>query len=316
MKPHFTSKPALISLYVLGIAAISFSAILIKWSQAEASVMGMYRLLLTNLLLLPFIGVYRREIVRLTLRQWGLLLLAGLALGLHFLLWMLSLRYTTVASSTIILAFQPIAVLVGSFYFFRLRANRAMLAGMAIAVAGSALIGFGDFRVAGTALTGDLLSFLSVLAISGHMLLGKFLRGGISAFVYNFFVFAFACLALALYNLARDIPFGGYSSREWGLFLLLAIIPTLFGHYLFNWLLKHMNASVVSMAILGEPVGASLLAWQLLGEQLTLMQGLAGLLILVGVWVFIRFGKEEKRSGELSRIEGTVSTHTKDLGRP
>lgn len=295
MKPNFTSKPVLVALYVLGIAAISFSAILIKWSHADASVLGMYRLLLSNLLLLPFIGVYRREIAALTLHQWGLLLMAGLALGLHFLLWMLSLRYTTVASSTIILAFQPIAVMIGSFYFFRLRANRAMLTGMAIAVIGSAVIGFGDFRVSGTALTGDFMSFLSVLAISGHMLLGKFLRGGISAYVYNFFVFAFAGMALTVYNLVRHIPFGGYSGREWGLFLLLAVIPTLFGQYLFNWLLKHMNASVVSMAILGEPVGASLLAWQLLGEKLTGVQGLAGLLILVGVWVFMRYGKEEKR---------------------
>ena len=296
LKPLVKSKYFLEILYVIGIIAISFSAIFIKWSHAEASVIAMYRLVITNLLLLPLIGKYKREIAALTLRQWGLLGLTGISLGLHFLLWMGSLHYTTVASSTIILTFQPIAVMIGSFYFFRLRANRPMLLGMGIAVIGCIAIGVGDFNLSGTALVGDLFSFLSVIAISLNMLLGKHLREQISAYVYNFWVFAFAACALAIYNMAQHYSFGGYSQREWGLFLLLAIIPTLFGHYLFNWLLKYMNASVVSMAILGEPVVASFLAWQLLSEKMTPLQLVASLFILIGVWVFIRYGKEAKRS--------------------
>lgn len=76
-----------------------------------------------------------------------------------------------------------------------------------------------------------------------------------------------------------------------GIFLLLAIVPTLFGHYLFNWLMKYLSASAVSMAVLGEPVFASLLAWMLLKESLTPLQLSAGALILCGVWIFIRYGK-------------------------
>lgn len=108
-------------------------------------------------------------------------------------------------------------------------------------------------------------------------------------------MFAFAASLIALYNVFNDFSFGGYAQSEWGLFILLALIPTLFGHYLFNWLLKYMNASAVSMAILGEPVVASVLAWLLLNEKLTLFQLGAGLFILLGVWIFVRYGKETNR---------------------
>ncbi|MCU6796425.1 DMT family transporter [Paenibacillus sp. WQ 127069] len=295
MKPSIRNGYTLEVLFIAGIVAISFSAIFIKWSQAEVSVIAMYRLYLANLMLLPFIWKYKQEIARLTLRQWGLLVVAGAALGLHFLLWMGSLRFTTVASSTVILTLQPIVVMLGSFYFFRLHANRAMIIGMGIALVGSFAIGIGDLRLSGAALYGDMLSFLSVIAISMHMLLGKQLREHISAYVYNFWVFAFAASLIALYNVFNDFSFGGYAQSEWGLFILLALIPTLFGHYLFNWLLKYMNASAVSMAILGEPVVASVLAWLLLNEKLTLFQLGAGLFILLGVWIFVRYGKETNR---------------------
>lgn len=111
---------------------------------------------------------------------------SGRCIRFALLLWMGSLRFTTVASSTVILTLQPIVVMLGSFYFFRLHANRAMIIGMGIALAGSFAIGIGDLRLSGAALYGDMLSFLSVIAISMHMLLGKQLREHISAYVYNF----------------------------------------------------------------------------------------------------------------------------------
>lgn len=293
--------------YILGIISISFSAIFIKWSEAEVSVIGMYRLLLTNLLLLPFLWRYRTEMARLTFRQWSLLAVSGVMLGLHFLFWMGSLRFTTVASSTVILTLQPIFVMIGSYYFLQVRGNKAMLIGMGIAIAGSIATGSSDFRLSGSALWGDFLSLLSVVAVAGHMLMGKALRETISAYVYNFLVFLFAAGSLTIYNLAHGYPFGGYSPREWGLFFLLALIPTLFGHFLFNWLLRYISASAVSMAILGEPIVASILAWQLFGETLTWSQALAGLLILIGVWVFMRFGSESSKrkrpSGDRSRLK-------------
>jgi len=283
-------------LYIVGIIAISFSSIFVRWSEAEVSVIAMYRLYLTNLVMLPLVWKYRTELFSLTRKQWMLILWSGIALGLHFLLWMGSLRLTTVASSTVIMTLEPILVMLGSFLFFRTGTHRAMLIGMGMAFIGSLAIGAGDFHVSGQALLGDALSCLGMVAVSIHMLIGKHLREHLSAFVYNFWVFAIAATSLALYNVVNAIPFTGYPPREWGLFLLLAIVPTLFGHYLFNWLLRYINATAVSMAVLGEPVISSLLAWVLLGERLSALQFGAGFFILLGVWIFIRYGADFKKS--------------------
>ncbi|WP_334074954.1 MULTISPECIES: DMT family transporter [Paenibacillus] len=279
-------------LYIIGILAISFSSIFVRWSTAEVSVVGMYRLYLTCLLMLPFIWKFRKEMFSLTAKQWRGLLLSGVMLGLHFLLWMSSLRLTTVASSTVILTLEPILVMIGSFFLFGAKVNRAMLAGMGLALVGSIAIGAGDFKLSGTALHGDILSLLGTIAVAVHMLFGKQLLKKMSAFVYNFWVFFIAASTLAGYNAAMGHAFTGYSPREWGIYLLLAVVPTLFGHYLFNWLMKFISAAAVSMAVLGEPVFSSLLAWLLLKESLTGIQLVAGVAILSGVWIFIRYGKE------------------------
>ena len=278
-------------LFVVGIIAISFSSIFVRWSDADVAVIAMYRLFLTNLLMLPFVWSHRHEMLRMNSRQWVLLLASGVMLALHFLLWMGSLRLTSVASSTVILALEPILILAGSVWLFKAKINRMMLIGMGIALVGSIIIGAGDFQVAGTALQGDILSLLGTMAVAVHMLLGQFLRTGLSAFSYNFWVFLVAACTFAVYNLFMGHPFGGYAASEWGIFLLLAIVPTIFGHYLFNWLLQYMNATTVSMGVLGEPVFSSLLAWVLLGEALSTLQMSAGILILFGVWIFIRYGK-------------------------
>ncbi|WP_211747474.1 DMT family transporter [Paenibacillus sp. Marseille-Q4541] len=297
-------------LYLIGIISISFSSIFVKWSEAEVSVIAMYRLFLTNLLMAPLLYKYRHEIFRLSKKEWLYLGASGIMLGLHFLLWMGSLRLTTVASSTVILTLEPILVMLGSMWIFAAKPNRIMLIGMGMAVVGSVVIGAGDFRVSGDALKGDFLSLLGTIAVAVHMLIGEHARKNISAFVYNFWVFLIAGSSLALYNVGNRIPFTGYDAREWGIFLLLAIVPTLLGHYLFNWLLKVMNATTVSMAVLGEPVFASLLAWMLLGEGLTALQLTAGAFILAGVWVFLRYGNNSLHAETASLEEAVDSLPT------
>ncbi|WP_145409996.1 DMT family transporter [Paenibacillus xylanexedens] len=299
-------------LFFVGIIAISFSSIFVRWSSADVAVIAMYRLFLTNLLMLPFIWKYRHEMLRLNVRQWVLLVASGVMLALHFLLWMGSLRLTSVASSTVILALEPILILAGSIWLFKAKVNRMMIIGMGIALLGSIAIGAGDFQLAGTALQGDILSLFGTIAVAVHMLLGQFLRSGLSAFSYNFWVFFVAACTLAVYNLIQGHAFGGYAASEWGIFLLLAIVPTIFGHYLFNWLLQYMNATTVSMGVLGEPVFSSLLAWVLLGESLSTLQMSAGIIILFGVWIFIRYGKTKPQlaSAEDSMVGNTPAKPT------
>lgn len=288
--PSLTKSAVPVPLLILvGIVAISFSAIFVKWSQAPVSAVATNRLLLTCLLMAPWLWKHRREWRSLSAPTAVRLGLSGAMLGLHFLLWMESLRYTTVASSTALLTLEPIFVMLGSLLAFRQRTAAGAVIGMVIAIAGAALIGWGDFRFSGPALKGDILSVLGAIAMAISILLGKSLRDHVSAFVYSFAVFLAAAVVLAVYSASLGVPLFAYDANEWGIFLLLALVPTLLGHYVFNLLLKYMRATSVSMTVLGEPLGATLLAFALLGETVTAVQTAAGAVLLLGVWQFMRF---------------------------
>lgn len=271
---------------VIAIIAISFSAIFVKWSDAPASISSMYRMWLSSLLMLPIVWLKRDEFNKITKKDWLLLLFSGFFLALHFLLWFGSLKLTTVASSTIILALQPIISLAGGYLFFKERTTVASMMTMGVAIIGAMMIGWGDFGLSKDAIIGDILSFLSVIAVVGYLLIGQNTVKKISHWIYSFTVFTFAAIILSIYNIIVSISFTGYEAREWGIFLLLAIVPTI-AHVINNWLLNYVNATTISMSILGEPVGATILAILLLGERLVGWQIVGGLIVLIGVFLFL-----------------------------
>ncbi|MEK5028162.1 DMT family transporter [Paenibacillus sp. FSL M7-1046] len=305
--PAVTSKkpPVPIPLLMLiGIVAISFSSIFIKWSSAPVSVQGMYRLLFTSLLMLPFARPYSGAAFALRRKDWLLLLVSGAMLALHFLLWMGSLKFTSVASSTMIMALEPVFIMLGAYLLYKEKSSKSAIAGLAIAIFGVVFIGWGDIGLSSDNLKGDLLSIGGTAAVAAHLLIGQKLVARMPSYLYSLIVFIAAAIVFAVYNLLAGIPFFDYPPREWGIFVLLAIVPTVFGHILFNWLLQYASATTVSMNILGEPVGASILAFLLLGEQLTILQWAGGVLVMGGLAVYLYAGRRKaaKRSEALPSI--------------
>jgi len=292
MKTNEPSKSIALPL-TISIIAISFSAIFVKWSDAPASILSMYRLLFASILLLPMVWKNRSEVKTIQKKQGFLLFCSGLFLACHFVLWFSSLRYTSVASSTIILALQPIVSLLGGFLLFKERTTASSLMTMVIAIIGAMMIGWGDFGLTGRAISGDLLSFLSVIAVVGYLLIGQTIVKGLTHWIYSFFVFFSATVALFIYNLIMGVPITGYPAKEWIIFLLLAIVPN-FSHVINNWLLNYVNATTISMSILGEPVGSTILAFFLLDEHLTNWEMAGGILVLLGVFLFLN--KQHKAS--------------------
>ncbi|WP_019910840.1 DMT family transporter [Paenibacillus sp. HW567] len=280
-------------LMLIGIVAISFSSIFIKWSAAPASVQGMYRLLFTSLLMLPFARPYSGAAYALRRKDWLLLGCSGMMLALHFLLWMGSLKYTSVASSTMIMALEPVFIMLGAYILYKERNTSAAILGLAIAIFGVVFIGWGDIGLSPDNVKGDLLSIGGTVAVAVHMLIGQKLVSRMPSYLYSLIVFISAVLVFAIYNLLSGIPFFVYPAREWGIFILLAVVPTVFGHILFNWLLQYASATTVSMNILGEPVGASILAFLLLGEALTGLQWTGGVLVMGGLAVYLFAGRKK-----------------------
>lgn len=270
----------------ISIIAISFSAIFVKWSDAPATILSMYRMWLAGILMLPMVYINRREFKKLSKKDWWFLLFSGAFLALHFALWFGSLKLTTVASSTIILALQPLVSLAGGFLLYRERTTSSAIMTMGIAIIGAMMIGWGDIGLSKASLLGDLLSFLSVIAVVGYLLIGQSIVKKVSHWVYTSTVFLFAAMLLTIFNLSSGEAFTGYPPKEWGIFLLLAIVPSL-SHVINNWLLNYVNATTISMSILGEPVGATILAVILLNERLSGSQIAGGLLVLAGVFYFL-----------------------------
>lgn len=280
-------------LMLIGIVAISFSAIFIKWSAAPASIQGMYRLLFTSLLMLPFARPYSGAAFALRKKDWIMLVLSGTMLALHFLLWMGSLKYTSVASSTMIMALEPVFIMLGVYFLYKEKTAVSAILGLSIAIGGVVFIGWGDIGISADNLKGDLLSVGGTIAVAVHMLIGQKLVVRMPSYLYSLIVFLSAAGVFAIYNLIMGISFFNYPANEWGIFLLLAVVPTVFGHILFNWLLQYVSATTVSMNILGEPVGASILAYLLLGEQLTALQWAGGLLVMFGLGVYLYTGRKK-----------------------
>lgn len=284
MKSALFSHPFI--LLAISILSVSISSILIKFSDTPTSVAGMYRLFISVILMLAFVPWRRIRSIKMNRKDWGIVLLAGLFLGLHFLFWMESLVYTSVASSMVILSLQPLFVMIGSYLLFKEQVNRLTAGCMIVALMGSILIAWGDIGISKAALIGDGLSLAGTLFVSIYLLAGQKISRKIDANVYSIIVFFIGGTVMLVYNLMNNISLMGYDSSEWTYFLLLAIIPTIFGQYIFNLLLKSVGATTVSVGIIGEPVLAILLAYLLLGESITVFQLLGGMLTLFGMGMY------------------------------
>lgn len=274
---------------VIGVIAVSTSAILVKLaSGAPAGIIAFYRLAFAAVLMLPTIFLkYREELKSITRRDWVLTSVSGLFLALHFILWFESLNYTSVASSVVLVTLQPIFAFIGTYFFFGERFSVAAIISMLITLLGSVIIGWGDFQISGLALLGDVLALLGAISVTAYFLLGQRLRRNLSLIAYTFIVYGISSVALLIYNIVLKSDFIHYSLDYWVLFLSLAIVPTFLGHTLFNWALKWLSTSTISMAIVFEPIGATALAYIILGEKVTSSQWLGGTIVIFGLFLFI-----------------------------
>lgn len=270
----------------VGILAVSTSSILTRLAQAPPLVLGTYRLLLATVILTPVAAPrLAREWRKLERRDLLHLALSSVALALHFATWISSLSYTTVASSVILVATNPIFVGLMSHFILGERVDRQTVIAIALTFVGSIIISYGDMTLSGQALLGDILALLGALAASAYILLGRAVRRKLSTVSYVWPCYGLAGLLLLLFCIVSGQPLIGYAPRTYLIFVALAIGPQILGHSAFNWALGHFTPIFVTLALLGEPVGASLLALLILGEAPGWGALLGGPLILLGVYL-------------------------------
>lgn len=273
---------------IVGVISVAMSAIFVKMTSADSGVTAFYRMLFSILIMSPvFFLKYTHEVKKLSKRDWGFTSIAGVFLAFHFILWFESLNYTSVASSTVLVTLQPLFAFAGTYFFFKESLSLKTIVSALIAIGGSVLIAYGDFRISGQALFGDILALIACALITAYLLFGQDVRKRLSLVTYTFVVYGVSTITLFFYIIFTGESFGPYPAEEWMWFLLLALIPNLLGHTLFNWALKWVSTNVISIAILFEPVGAAILAYFILGELLSLSQIVGGTVVITGILFFI-----------------------------
>ena len=279
------------SILVLGVISVSFAAIFIRLADAPPLVIAAYRLCLASLVVVPAAWIRSRQEIRNLSRQEVILaLISGAFLALHFGLWIASLSYTSVATSVVLVTANPVFVSIASYLLFRERLGRQVIAGIVVCLAGAVLIGYGNWQIGPQPLMGGVLALLGALAVAGYLLIGRRLRRNISILSYAALTYGSAAVLLLAAVLVSGYSLFGYSQTTYGMLVLLAVVPQLLGHTSLNWSLRFVSATLVTIAVLGEPVLATAFALVILDEAPTITEVIGGTLILAGIFAAFRKG--------------------------
>ena len=274
---------------LVGVAAMSFASIFIRLAEAPPLVIAAYRLTIAALVFLPFApSKWSKTWRQVSRRDVLLLLFASLFLALHFALWISSLKNTSIASSVILVTSNPIFVAIFSYFLWKEKMTRLMLGGMALALGGAVLISYGDFALSGTALLGDALAVLAALVWGIYLVTARHLRARIDFLSFVTFIYAGAAVFLLIAVAIGGYSLFGYSTQTYLMMALLALVPQLIGHSAANFALRFIPATLVSVAILGEPVGATLLGYFILEEAPGLNEIAGGALVLAGIFAVLK----------------------------
>ncbi len=297
---------------ILGVAVLIFSssAILVRHAQTEgvaSFAIAAWRMGLAAAVLLILVAAQKARrsdaiaAPSMTSREMWLAALAGVFLAAHFASWISSLAYTSVASSTALVTTNPIWIALFSFVVLREKLSRWLIAGVAAALCGSALIFFADYSRAATVaspnpLLGNSLALLGSLTVCGYLLIGRHLGGkscGATHLAppllqYLTVVYSASAVTLLLLCLSTGTALTGFSIGAWLCLAGLALGPQLLGHSAINWALRHVSATFVAVVILGEPVASALLAWMFFGETFSTLQFCGFVVLLSGIYLASR----------------------------
>ena len=294
--------PPWLHFVVLGTAVliVSAAAIMIRVAQAEgvsSMAIAAWRLTFAVAILWPLAWVRNPLQIRaLSGREWLLGGLAGLLLAMHFAAWISSLAYTSVASSLALVSTNPVWIALVSWLVFREKLGVWLMLGIAAALIGSAMIFYSDSSQVPTlanrdSLWGNILAVIGSFTVCGYLLIGRRLRRTVPLLAYLWLVYTVAAIALMIAAFTTASPLSGFSETAWLCLIALALGPQLLGHGAFNWALKHVSATFVAIAILGEPIGSAFLAWIFFGETFAPLQMAGFCLLLAGIYLASRAEK-------------------------
>lgn len=300
-----------IAAVVIAVFAVSTSAILIRYTHSAPLTISFFRLLFTTLLVLPWAVLGCRAQLKMLDRKTLLRLAAtGLALAVHFALWIASVKMTKVANSVVLVTTHPLFVAAISAFLFKEYTKRIALLGGILAGAGVVIMFVGD--LSGGSIIGDLMAFGGGLTAGIYIVMGRNERKKLSTGTYCFVVYGFCTLFLA--PLAFwETGFSVAAPDDWFLLLAMAAVPGILGHTLYNYALGSVPAFFVSTSLLGEPVGSSVMAALLFSEVPTDMTLIGSPFIFAGI-ILAAWGSTQARKLPSASEERVASPPRKRRG--
>jgi drug/metabolite transporter (DMT)-like permease len=281
------SRP-LLPFVVLAVAlcGVSFGSIFVRLAAAPPLAIALWRMTLATAAVLPAGAASGQLRSRSGVTPVALAAVAGGLLALHFGTWITSLQFTSVASSVLLVNTAPVFVAVLLWAAGRRPAARTWLA-VALALAGAAIIAAGGLQDRGS-LLGNLLALGGAVAMAGYLLLAREAQRSLAYLSYVSIAYASAAAALWVAVLFSGTRWSGFPPGTWLVLAAMAVVSQLIGHGGYNWSLRHLQPAFVAIALTGEPVLASLLAWWLLGEPVTARTAAGGILVLAAIAVAAR----------------------------
>ncbi|BAL81667.1 DMT family transporter [Caldisericum exile] len=280
------NKVKLILILVIGVISVGVSSILIRLTDAEPIVIATYRLTLSALLVAPLYIFYQKKI---PFKESIAFVPLAVFLSTHFILWIYSLKFTTVASSTVLVTTNPIFVPIFGYLFYKKVVKKELLLGIAIAISGSILIGLSSKgSMAKAPLLGDILALLGAIAVSLYLTFTNRIRQKFELIPFIFFTYSYTAIILIIVSVITRQNNFHYPMHTFFMFFLVAFIPQILGHTAYNYSLKYLDPSFIAVTILGEPVIATIGAYFILNEIPSLLEIIGAVLILTGIYISAR----------------------------
>lgn len=276
----------------------SLSSIIIRFSEAPALVISAYRMLFTTLMLLiPVILNSRTEFKNITKKEYALCTVSGIFLALHFATWISSIKMTTVANSTILVSCSPIFVALANYFITKEKLGRKMAVGISLSLAGTIIIAMGSSKeTANNLMLGNFLAFLGAIFVAGYLVIGGIARKNISAGVYVFIVYSVSTFVLFIMCFASGTPIYPYTAKEFLLFAALAFFCSILGHTVYNYMVKYVSSTMISVSTLSEPIFASILALLFFNEIPSVYTLMGGIVIISGIFYYLVSQTKEIKS--------------------
>lgn len=289
----------------IAIAAIASAttAIFVKLmgDQYAASTIATYRLLGAFLIMLPIVLYkFKHEFSYFKKRDWFMLVLSGCFIAGYFAFWFHALQYTSVLNTVFILMIYPAIIFVGNAILNRERLSFGALISIGIIIFGAWILLNGVTDL----VHGDLFTIIALFLFAGHYWTGQKSRRKVSLITYLFTIYGFATIGLILTNLFMNSNgfLVHFQVTEWLSLIGLAIVPTFLGVFIFNWVIKWTRATTVSIGMLLEPIIATVLAYFILGETITVSQWIGVTVLFFGLYLFI-MSTSKKRTVTISKKE-------------